>query len=71
MKFAAAVCSCEQRGEGNWNRPIFRNMLLLAVSEVSCVLGWVGVSAQQNESWILRGDELILCEGLVDVAISG
>jgi len=31
------------------------------------VLGWFGVSTQHNESWILRDNELILCEELVDV----
>jgi len=31
------------------------------------VLGWFGVKTQHNGSWILRDNELELCEELVDV----
>jgi hypothetical protein len=31
------------------------------------VLGWFGVKTQHNGSWILRDNELVLCEELVDV----
>jgi len=47
----------------------FRTKLLLVVREVT--VGWFGVSTQNNESWILRDNELILCEELVHVPRPG